>query len=69
MKGRRGLVDEICVLAGFSSLQHAGSDCGGYCEHTAEGRALWDSRKHLEASVNSFKGFVLVSFWGSLLKV
>lgn len=32
-------------------------------------RALWDSRKHLEASINSLKGLVLVSFGGSLLKI
>lgn len=54
-------MSEICVFIGFVSLP-LGQELCGYCESSVHGKALWDSRKHLEASINSYKGFVLVSF-------
>lgn len=54
MKGRQCFVDEICLFTGFASLQHAGK------ESEVDGKALLDSWKHLKASVNSFKGLLLV---------
>ena len=65
MKGRRGLVHEICVFTQFTSLSCAVRGLSG---NARDGKGLVGEQKHLETNINSLMGLVLFSFGGSLLK-